>query len=88
MASAYYELGEQNLAFITLKEAEALAKKYQVIQPLITTELAYTQLLWHWTKDFERVQKHIDEITVQVQKETTNKNWQQETLYQIQHARS
>lgn len=83
MASAYYELGEQNLAFITLKEAEALAKKYQVIQPLITTELAYTQLLWHWTKDFERVQKHIDEITVQVQKETTNKNWQQETLYQI-----
>ncbi|MFH0264699.1 tetratricopeptide repeat protein [Vibrio rumoiensis] len=83
MASAYYALGSQNLAFITLKKAEALAKEYQVTQPLITTELAYAQLLWQWTKDLERVQNHLNEISAQVQKETTNKNWQQETLYQI-----
>lgn len=83
MANAYYLLGSQNLAFITLKEAEALAKKYQVTQPLITTELTYAHLLWQWSKDLDRVQAHIDDITLKVQKETTNKIWQQETLYQI-----
>ncbi|MGV3003076.1 tetratricopeptide repeat protein [Vibrio sp.] len=83
MASAYYVLDEQNLAFTTLKEAEALAIKYQITQPLLTTKLEYAKLLWQWTKDFERVQQDIEQLKTQVKKETTNKHWQQETLYQL-----
>lgn len=83
MANAYFSLGSPNLAFTTLKDAEALAKKYQLTQPQLAIKLTYAQLLWRWSNDHNRVQTHIDELTKQVQKETTNKNWQQETLYQI-----
>ncbi|GLT15589.1 tetratricopeptide repeat protein [Vibrio algivorus] len=83
MASAYYALGSENLAFITLKEAEAIAIKYQVTQPLLTTKLEYAKLLWQWTKDLERVQQNVDQLKAQVKKENTNKHWQQETLYQL-----
>lgn len=83
MACSYFELHAPQDAFSAIQQAEILAQQYNIIQPLLSSKFIHIELLWRAHKDPHQITPLIDDLAEQVEKEATNKSWQQETLYQI-----